>query len=174
MSLRFIPGEVTDLDRVVALVVNRVRWMDETGIKQWNVTNYLKAYPKSYYEKQIELGNLYVLRSDANRRILGAAVLLERDDNWLDRQGGPAYYIHNLVTDISEKGAGKLILNAIQDLAIQNGKHYLRLDCAADSQFLNTYYESMGFLPVGQCKEGLYIGNRREKALPLGTKGLGE
>jgi len=143
--------------------------MDETGIKQWNVTNYLAAYPKTYYEKLIEQGSLYVLKSDADRRVLGAAALLDHDDRWLDRQGGPAYYIHNLVTDISEKGAGKLILNAIQELAMQNGKQYLRLDCAADSSFLNTYYESMGFLPAGQCKEGLYIGNRREKALPLHT-----
>lgn len=41
----------------------------------------------------------------------------------------------------------------------------MRLDCAVDNKFLNEYYDSMGYKIVGRCKEGVYIGNKREKEI---------
>ena len=57
------------------------------------------------------------------------------------------------------------MLVEIEKLAIRQNKRFLRLDCAADNDFLNKYYASMGFALSGHCTEGVYIGNRREKTL---------
>ena len=113
-----------------------MNWMDEKGIRQWNVTDYLAAYPKSYYQEQQTIGNLYVL-----------------------------VFIHNLVTDPKYRGAGKQLLSEIEKLAVRCGKQFVRLDCAVDNVFLNRYYESFGYKLSGTCIDGVYAGNRREKRL---------
>lgn len=157
------PAAAGDIDAVFALFEQRVDWMNRQNIHQWNDTDYLNEYPKTYYQQQRELGNLYVL---ADSRVAGAVVLLQSDDRWLDRAGSPAYYVHNLVTDPAVKGAGRELLAQAEKLAVGHGKRFMRLDCAVDNAFLNSYYETMGYLPAGTCEDGPYKGIRREKALP--------
>lgn len=164
MDYSFRRAAFDDINAVFTLYEERVKWMDRQGIEQWNVTSYLDAYPIEYYEKERRLGNLYVLTEE--HRIVGAVVLLQSDDRWPDRANSFAYYIHNLVTDCAAPGAGKRILEEVEKLAIQQGKQYLRLDCAADNKFLNQYYESQGYVLTGRCRDGDYAGNRREKMLP--------
>lgn len=163
MSYSFNLAYLADIDAVFDLYRKRVKWMDEQGIRQWNVTSYLDAYPIEYYKDKLRLGNLYVLR--AENRIAGAVVLLQSDNRWPDRANSPAYYIRNLVTDPADHGAGRRIMEEVENLAILHGKQYIRLDCAVDNTFLNQYYESMGYVLAGLCKDGDYIGNRREKRL---------
>lgn len=82
---------------------------------------------------------------------------------FLDCSDVSAYYLHNFVTDISGKGAGGIILEFVKELAVRNKKTRLRLDCAIDNVRLNHYYESQGYVFAGQCVDGPYIGNKREK-----------
>jgi len=169
MKYEILQADETMLDDIYKLYENRIEWMDEVGIKQWNVTDYLKAYPKSYYKKQISENRLYVMMDNIDNKIVGAIVLLEQDDIWEDSKNCSAYYLHNLETDVKTKGIGTLILNAVDDLAEKNNKQRLRLDCAEDNEFLNNYYEYAGYFLVGKCAEGLfYKGNRREKVLKGG------
>ena len=163
MSLVFEKANCDEIDSVFTLYKKRVAWMDEAGIRQWNVTDYLGAYPKSYYEEQLHNDNLFVLREDC--QIIGAVVLLQNDDRWSDKAKASAYYIHNLVTEPAYKGAGKIILEEAAKLALCNNKQYIRLDCAVDNRFLNEYYESLGYHFAGNCEDGPYKGNRREKVL---------
>ena len=109
------------------------------------------------------MGELYVLSKEDV--VIGAVVLLQGDECWPQMADSPAYYVHNLVTELSVKGAGKIILSEVEKMAISKGIQFLRLDCAVDNKFLNEYYESMGYKMVGCCKEGAYIGNKREKEL---------
>ena len=159
----FEPADEADLEAVWQLISQRIRWMDAVGIRQWNVTNYQQAYPKSYYMQQIRERQLHVLRSED--RICGAVVLLDEDPRWAGDPQVPAWYLHNFVTDTREKGAGSHILDAAAGLAVQNGKKALRLDCAVDNDKLNSYYESRGFLQAGYCRDGNYFGIKREKKL---------
>ena len=112
--------------------------MDKSGIQQWNITNYLEVYPISYYADRQRLGELYVLRKEDV--VIGAVVLLQSDECWPQMADSPAYYVHNLVTELSVKGAGKIILSEVEKMAIR-------------------------YKMVGCCKEGAYIGNKREKEL---------
>lgn len=159
----FRKAKADEVERAFSLMEKRVHWMDETGIRQWNVTRYLEAYPMSYYEERQSAGSLYVLVRDGS--IIGTVVLLEDDERWQDRSAEPALYVHNLATMPGEKGAGKTILLEAEQLARSMGKHYIRLDCAVDNQFLNSYYASFGYQLAGTCEEGLYKGNRLEKEL---------
>lgn len=170
MEYKFLQADETMIDSVYELFIRRIEWMDRVGIKQWNVTNYIHAYPKEYYKMKIKEKQLYVI-SD-NGKILGAIVLLEDDERWDDCNKCSAYYLHNFVTDTKIKGIGKIILEFVEELAIKNNKSKLRLDCAEDNDFLNNYYENAGFVLVGKCAEGLYKGNKREKNLSMGRGNL--
>ena len=155
------PEEIAD---IFSLYEKRIAWMDEVGIRQWNVSDYLTAYPISYYEEQRAAGNLYALHD--GEKIVGAAVLLRSDDRWADRAADRAYYVHNLVTHPEAKGAGRALLALAEETARANGVRFMRLDCATDNQALNEYYASMGYELAGTCEDGPYYkGNRREKAL---------
>lgn len=164
MGYKLRPAAKDDIDAVFSLFEKRIHWMDENGIRQWNVTDYLTAYPKSYYQKQQSLGNLYVYVLPSNT-IAGAAVLLQTDERWPDGSNIPAFYVHNLVTDPAVKGIGRPLLLEVEKTAKMHGKQYVRLDCAVDNPFLNNYYASNGYRLAGQCQAGSYVGNRREKKL---------
>lgn len=159
----FRTAELSEVESVFRLYENRIHWMNQQGIRQWNMTGYLEAYPIDYYIKQQNLGNLYVLTE--SNGIVGAVVLLQEDSRWPDSEALPALYIHNLVTDSGIKGAGKRILRESEKMAFSEGKRAIRLDCAVDNAFLNNYYEFLEYKIVGACQEGTYIGNRREKIL---------
>lgn len=163
MGYDFRLAKNNEIDTIFSLYKKRIQWMDKSGIQQWNITNYLEVYPISYYADRQMLGELYVLSKEDV--VIGAVVLLQSDECWPQMADSPAYYVHNLVTELSVKGAGKIILSEVEKMAISKGIQFLRLDCAVDNKFLNEYYESMGYKMVGWCKEGAYIGNKREKEL---------
>lgn len=160
----FVLANESMLEQIYSLFEKRIEWMDKVGIKQWNVTDYLKIYSRKYYINQIREHHLYVM-IDNNDKVVGAIVLLEQDSRWEQNEPYPAYYLHNFVTDIDIKGIGEKMLTAIDELAKANHKSRIRLDCAEDNIFLNNYYESHGYLYVDKCIAGLYKGNKREKSL---------
>lgn len=166
MDYIFRPAEINEIEEIFSLYVQRIRWMDEHGIRQWNVTDYMGRYPVSYYQKQCELGALYVLRSVKDNALAGAVVLYQKDIRWHDKPDMPAYYVHNLVSAPGCKGAGARMIAEVERIAVAHGKLYMRLDCAVDNAFLNRYYEAKGYKEAGICEDRLYRGICREKKLP--------
>lgn len=165
MTYSFKSAETENLSDVFALYEQRVHWMDRIGLKQWNVTDYLNAYPISYYRDLQKQGNLYVLKSD--QQIVGALALLNDDELWSDTETVSAYYIHHLVSDMRYPGVGKQMLEQAEKIAAIEHKECLRLDCAVDNQALNAYYQRLGFVWVKTCEDGPYRGNCLEKRLKL-------
>ena len=153
----------TDVPAAFRLYEARVAWMEQTGLRQWNATDYLAVYPPAYFEKQARAQRLYVL--EAAGALAGAVVLLTSDPRWDAHPAAGAYYIHNLVTDPAQRGAGRVLLAEVERLARADGRTCLRLDCAVDNAFLNRYYEALGYLPAGRCVDGLYTGILQEKIL---------
>ncbi len=157
-------AKAEELEEIYGLYKARIHWMDENGVRQWNATGYLDLYPISYFEMQQRADRLYVLK-DETGRISGAVVLLEEDARWADRLFEEAFYVHNLVTAPGAKGAGRKMLVEAERIAGEKKKEFLRLDCDVDSEFLNSYYGNQGFELAGNCAEGMYKGNRRQKRL---------
>lgn len=164
MNDTFRCARETQIPAIFDLYVRRVRWMDEVGIRQWNRTDYLSAYPQAYYREELQKGALFVLEDEAGT-LCGAAVLLRQDERWADCAAQRALYVHNLVADRKAKGAGKTILRKTECLARESGLQAVRLDCAVENETLNAWYEEQGYLPAGTCAEGPYFGRLREKRL---------
>ncbi len=161
----FRKASTDEVLKVFQLVQDRILWMDEKGIRQWNVTAYLERFPFCYYEQKQADGEMYVLEEKATKQIVCGAVLKEEDDRWPDDVEGSAYYLHNFATDINKPGVGKVFLRLAELHAATMGKQYFRLDCAVDNAFLNRYYDAQGYVVVGNCTHGLYRGLLREKKL---------
>ena len=142
MGYDFRLAKNNEIDTIYSLYEKRIQWMDHTGIQQWNTTNYLAVYPISYYTERQKSEEL---------------------QRWMKEAHSPAFYVHNLVTEPSIKGAGKIILSEAEKVASSKGMKFIRLDCAVDNEFLNEYYDLMGYKLVGHCADGHYIGNKREK-----------
>lgn len=145
-----------DIYDVINLIKERIDWMDEKGIKQWNKTNYLSSYPMSYFEDLVDDDLLYVL-VDPNNIVVGAMALLEYDPRWPGYND--ALFVHNLVSKKGIPNLGKVMINKAIMVATSMHKKYLRLDASSDNQRLNHYYQEIGFEYIDSFDEGDYSGN---------------
>lgn len=165
-SNTFRRAEAGEVPHIFHLIRERVRWMEERGLRQWNVTGYLEAYPLPYYQEAQARGRLFVLAEEGGRPVC-AAVLLEEDEQWTD--GASALYIHNLAANLDCPGAGARFLRAAERYASQRGKDWLRLDSAEDNGPLADYYAAQGFRSVERCQDGPYRGILRQKRVADGA-----
>ncbi len=161
----FRPAEPDEVPAVFDLIMSRVRWMDQTGIRQWNVTDYAGCYPPQHYEAARQRGDLFVLTDEHG--IAACAVLRKDDERWpvAMQSAEPALYLHHLAARVGTKGAGRIFLRMAEEYALRLGKTRFRLDSADDNAFLADYYTGQGYVSVGHCVDGLYSGILREKAL---------
>lgn len=157
------PASSLETKEVMGLIQERIHWMDQVGIHQWNDEEYLKKYPLPYFEAHQRAGRLYVLEEDG--RITGAVALLDQDPRWTD--GLPAWYVHHLVGDPRVPGAGRRVLEKALELASRQGKDRLRLDSSLGNQRLAAFYRGFGFESRGTVTDGNYKGELWEKLLPL-------
>ena len=163
MNYYFTQATHDDLNQVYDLINARMDWMVIKGIKQWEHNHYWSVYPKSYYASQVEQQQMYVLKDE--NKVIGAIILYEEDERWLEDFPLKSYYLHNFVTSLEYKNVGKIIMNEVETLAIKNNKEAVRLDCMVSNEFLNQYYGNLGYELIGECHEGIYHGNKREKRL---------
>lgn len=157
-----------EIPLMFSLILSRMKWMDEAGIRQWNVTKYDEVYPISYYEEKHLRHEVFVLEKKENGMIVAAAVLKSEDDRWEGVENYreySAFYLHNFVSKIGEKGAGEIFLYFAEKYAKERGKEYFRLDSADDNKKLEEYYSKKGYIPKGICIDGLYTGILREKKM---------
>ena len=162
----FRKAERQEVPMVFELIMARVRWMDEVGIRQWNVTDYAGCYPLRHYEAARQRGDLFVMTDEENT-ILACAVLRQEDERWpaAMQAAQPACYLHHFATRTGEKGLGRSFLRMAEAYALRQGKTRFRLDSADDNAFLADYYTAQGYAAVGHCTDGLYRGILREKTL---------
>ncbi len=163
MTYSFRKADEKEIKSIWKLIIDRIDWMNEIGLQGWNTTGYLERYPIEYYKALQNKGSLFVLYDEDRQEIISAAALYEEDDRWTDTS--QSFYIHNLVSGQHVKGAGALFIKAAEKYAKENGKMYMRLDSSKDNAVLSSFYEKFGYLPAGECKDGLYEGILREKRL---------
>ena len=146
---------------VLALIEQRIAWMDQNGLHGWNETDYTTYYPLAYYEGIRK--DLFVLVDTRSGEVVSAGALFTQDARW--PEPAPALYLHNFVSKVGAKGAGTQFLQCAERYARSLGKQALRLDSGANNPGLTAYYEGQGYRPCGTCTEGPYHGILREKKL---------
>ena len=159
----FRPIREEEIPLMFDLIRKRMQWMDAVGIRQWNVTEYDKVYPLSYYEEKQRRGEVFVLEDCEKATVVCAAVLKEQDERWPDQP--PAFYLRNFASRLGEKGVGRIFMEKAEDYARARGKQFFRLDASQDNPRLIQYYQEQGYAPVGSCIDGVYQGTRMEKRL---------
>lgn len=159
-----------DVDSIMALVSQRIDWMNLMGLHQWNDTDYFGRYPRSYWQEHIDS----FLVGEDDERIVVAIALYKEDVRWTSdgeytgsakAEDEEAFYLHHLVTDPSFKGVGAAMMQFVERYARENGVKILRLDSAVGNQALEWYYNRLGYTACGTCHDQLYHGILREKIL---------
>jgi hypothetical protein len=165
MTEKYIFRQATaaEIPAVFDLIMGRVAWMDQVGIRQWNTTKYDQRYPLSYYEQRRQMEELFVLADVETEEILAVGALFHEDERWPEPES--AFYLHHLASRVDAKGAGSVFLQMAEDYTARMGKRYMRLDSAVGNRTLEAYYTSRGYVEAGCCKDGLYEGILRQKQL---------
>lgn len=151
--------EESQIPEFIQILQERIDWMDQIGLKQWNDEEYLDVYSEEYFRAQARSGCLFFLMKDG--KTAGVAALMEEDDRWED--GSREYfYIHHLATRTGMPGAGTAFLRLIKEYARTYGKKGIRLDCQLGNEPLNGFYEANGYVTAGESfMEGTYTGIRK-------------
>ena len=165
MTYEFLPARPEDCSQVLDLIRDRIRWMQERNLRQWESVDYWSFFPESYYEAAIAEERLYVVKESGKETVLCAGVLSFQDPDWSD--GAPAVYMHNFASARKAPGVGGFFLARTEDYARAHGKRLFRLDCIETNPELNRYYEERGFRAVGRIRKDGYAGVKREKSLVL-------
>ena len=162
-DLIFRAATLEDTDSIIDIIRERMDWMDEVGLKQWNCTHYLEVYPREYIEAGIQNGDFYLM--EQNGVVIAEMALFEKDGRWDD---DPHYfYVHHLATRRGYLKAGERMLRFAQEHGKKRGKKGIRLDSAVDNDKLNAYYETLGYPAIDPFVEGEYEGIRRVKYLDM-------
>lgn len=154
-----VKAKKDDIDSIIVLIKNRIKWMDKVGINQWNKTDYIGRYPREYFEENIN----YFYIAKKGEKTVGEYALYETDVRWPSSRNG--YYIHHLATDLNEKGLGKEMILFAEKLAKENQKEVVRFDSQIGNDTLSKYYDDLGYFVCGVCDDQLYHGLLREKEI---------
>ena len=75
MEYRFRRAQNADVDQMMEIIRDRIKWMDKQGLHQWNKTDYMQQYPREYFLEGIEKGLFYVAL-DEQDQVAGLMALL--------------------------------------------------------------------------------------------------
>lgn len=146
-----------DLESIIDLYKDRINWFKENKIDQW--THFLDYTPRCAFETAIKNEDYFILIK--NRKIV-AGFEVSTTNKYFEDDINDAYYLYKLVTKPSYKKLGKIIFDIAKDMAIQNNKRYLRLDCLTRNRKLNDIYNNYGFILVKETSIGNYNCSLRE------------
>ena len=166
IQLKIIPATANDADSVRSILLEAAQWIHAKGIDQWRISEFTKEHVLD----NIQDGDVF-LAYDGSVPV--GAVILRRQPGPFDRQiwgegaDDHAAYVHRLAirTKYHGQGLGGQILGWAEDESVRAGMAYLRLDCMADNEALNRYYQRFGFVHQGVHSAGRFSVSRYEKAL---------
>jgi GNAT superfamily N-acetyltransferase len=136
-------ADPANLDEVMGLLNQRIRWLREQGSEQWNTGRDFRAKVADSINRR----NVWLLR-DGDAPIGTLTLTLEGDpDFWTPEElRDSALYIGKMASAVSRRGEGlgRLMLSWAQDRAARSGYDLLRWDVWRTNKQLQKYYKSMG------------------------------
>ncbi len=138
-----------EINVVLSYLKEAALWLKSKNIDYWQ--NWIE--PQAIYVNWIEEGfknnEFYFAFLDKTR--IGCFRLQCQDDLFWGKRDDPAGYIHSFTTSRNQANSslGSKILEAIESYCRSKDKTHLRLDCGKHIKGLRKYYESQGFMSVG-------------------------
>lgn len=157
MSYTVELASINDINKILDLYSERMKWFKENDIRQWS--KYLEHHPKLEFEETINSKNYYIIKQ--NNEIV-AGFELSTDSKYWNDNSTSAYYIYKVVTKVGYKNIGKILFEKCKEMAKLNNKEYLRLDCLKSNEKLNNIYENHNFRLVGFGHNEYYNYSLRE------------
>jgi len=132
-----------DLEDVMGLLNQRIRWLRQRGSEQWNRGRDFRTKAA----ESIDRRNTWLLR-DGDASIGTLTLTPEGDpDFWTpDELRDPALYVGKMASTVRRRGEGlgSLMLSWAQDWAARSGFDLLRWDVWRTNEQLQDYYRSIG------------------------------
>lgn len=145
LNITFEVANITQLEEILNLYINRSEWFKNNNIKQWS--NYITRH-KSEFPISINNRNYYILKK--YNEIIAGFELSSNSGNFIDN--GESLYLNKVVTKVGFKNLGDLIFKISKDITKNNNKKNLRLDCLRYNEKLNNIYDKHGFKLIGYGK----------------------
>jgi L-amino acid N-acyltransferase YncA len=155
-----------ELPVVLSFLKEAAQWLHDNNINQWQYWLQPPADKIQWVKDGISNNEFYFVLNQYQERI-AIFRLMNEDELYWGKRNEQAIYVHSLVVKrkASGTGWGKLILEMIANDAAQKGIRLFRLDCSAANKDLCGYYESLGFIKVGEKQMPYSLNNLYEKAL---------
>jgi ribosomal protein S18 acetylase RimI-like enzyme len=175
--LTVVRATVADYDAVMAILREAAGWLSGRGIHQWD--HWYMDAGEQILRDRLEHDEVYLFQRDS---FPVGTLTIQRSDTevWGERGiDGQAGYIHGMA--IVRSAAGKRVGERMLEWAIgtiaARGLSYARLDAMASNAALCSYYEHLGFRPLGTetLFSGIYTARLFERELRHSKlKGVGE
>lgn len=145
------PGEIHEIDEIIALTKACGKHMRQNGIDQWD-----EHYPdRSSIQMDLESKTLFAYR-DINE-ILGIVVLNEKQDNeyseinWSTRDTDKNLVVHRLAVrpDQQGKGLARQLMDFAEKYASEKGYDAIRLDTFSQNAQNQRFYANRGYTELG-------------------------
>lgn len=155
-----------EFELILSLLHEAAAVMKNKGIDQWKIWLAPDDDNLLWVKSGLQNREFYIIKGD-NASTIGMYRLSYEDERYWGKQTAPCGYLHSLVVrqPFSGNGIGKKIIAMVEDLLIKQGYNRLRLDCNAANAWLCSYYNSQGFVQVGQKQMPHSLNNLYEKIL---------
>ncbi|MDR7008988.1 bifunctional GNAT family N-acetyltransferase/NUDIX hydrolase [Paraburkholderia strydomiana] len=125
------------------------------------------GFSENWVRNNVSQEEVYVVELEGTP-VATFSLVLDEDKHW-GPQEPIAGYVHGLSVrkDFNGRGLGSFMLDWCGDKISALNRRFIRLDCAGHNAKLCAYYESLGFIRVGQYAEpeaGGYVWSLYEKS----------
>jgi len=138
----------SDANNAADLIGKAARWLDATS--KWN--DWPHDFPAEQLEAAISNNELYVTQSCSDGPLIGTFTLQWSDERFWGIRPADAGYLHRVAVAPGSMGrrVGECMIRWAAAEIDQRRRRYLRLDCAAENEQLQAYYERLGFAIKGE------------------------
>ena len=143
-NLEIREARTTDLDVVLSILEEAAGWLVCRGIEGWTPGTFSRRIAAL-----IERGEMYL--AELAGQPVGTLALQWSDEETWGETPDDAGYVHGLAIRRDFAGTGRELLRWAENVAAESGKKYLRLDCVAENNALNDYYEQADFCYRGRA-----------------------
>jgi GNAT superfamily N-acetyltransferase len=141
---------LNELPLILQILKEGAEALQAKGIDQWQGWHAPDEERLAWVQQGLEEGEFHFLEVEG--QIIGMYRYLQHDELYWGPQKVAARYVHSLAVRAgwAGKGIGRQLMERLFVQAKKEGAAVFRLDCVATNTHLRQYYESLGFMPVGE------------------------
>ncbi len=152
-TITIVQAQPANLAIITGILEEAASWIASLDIDQWQPGDFRQSANQSRIAQNINRGEAYLALYD--KQVIGTITVQAGsaidEELWGHERLHDALYVHRLVIQrkYAGKGIGSIFLRWAEQLAMDAGKPFLRLDCMAANTALCAYYERYGFMCRG-------------------------